>query len=72
MIISKDYMSSICCKDEWSAFYNKALHNKKCRIYPLIIDDSNPPTLLSPIMYLRVSDEAFPEIFHQLLGTLKR
>lgn len=72
MIISKDYMSSVCCKDEWSAFYNKALHNKKCRIYPLIIDDSNPPTLLSPIKYLRVSDEAFPEILHQLLGTLKR
>ena len=47
MIISKDYLKSVCCTDEWGAFYGKALHDKSCVIYPIIIDDSAPPALIS-------------------------
>ena len=57
MIISRDYLFSVCCNDEWSAFYRKMLHNDKCRLYPIIIDDSDPPPLLSQIKYLRINEE---------------
>lgn len=53
MVISKDYLKSVCCTDEWCSFYGKALHDKNCVIYPIIIDNSSPPTLISQIKYLR-------------------
>ncbi|MBR4335120.1 MAG: toll/interleukin-1 receptor domain-containing protein [Clostridia bacterium] len=57
MIISRNYLSSVCCNDEWTAFYSKMLHNDKYRLYPIIIDDSDPPPLLSQIKYLRINED---------------
>lgn len=68
MVISQDYLKSVCCNDEWAAFYGKALHNEKCRIYPIIIDDSDPPLLLSQIKYLRTLDN--PDYVYQLIKGL--
>ncbi|MBQ7624981.1 MAG: toll/interleukin-1 receptor domain-containing protein [Clostridia bacterium] len=73
MIVSKNYNKSVCCKDEWSAFYNKACHLKSCRIYPIIIDDSKIPMILSQIKYLRINiDEDLTTELHPLLKALKK
>ena len=42
--------------------------NEKCRIYPIIIDDSDPPLLLSQIKYLRTLDN--PDYVYQLIKGL--
>lgn len=72
MVISENYLKSACCNDEWSAFYNKALHVENCRIYPIIIDHSNPPMLLSQIKYLRINREDYSEGLSALLKSLKK
>lgn len=68
MIISQDYLKSVCCNDEWAAFYGKTLHDEKCCIYPIIIDNSDPPRLLSQIKYLRTLDT--PDYIFQLIRSL--
>lgn len=70
MIISQDYLKSVCCNDEWAAFYSKTLHDGKCCIYPIIIDDSDPPRLLSQIKYLRALDT--PDYIFQLIRSLRQ
>lgn len=70
MIISKDYLESVCCTDEWGAFYGKALHDKSCVIYPIIIDDSTPPTLISQIKYLRFNGNEYTLALSTLLRSL--
>lgn len=70
MILSRDYLESVCCKDEWGAFYGKALHNKNCRIYPVILDDSEPPALLSQIKYLKFTDDNYTYNLSLLLKAL--
>lgn len=72
MIISKSYLESVCCKDEWSAFYGKALHDKSCVIYPIIIDDSVPPTLISQIKYLRFDKYENSACLSTLLSALHK
>ncbi|MCQ4023217.1 MULTISPECIES: toll/interleukin-1 receptor domain-containing protein [unclassified Ruminococcus] len=72
MIISKDYLESVCCKDEWGAFYGKALYDKSCIIYPIIIDDSAPPTLISQIKYLRFNGDEYSSGLSTLLKSLER
>ena len=72
MVISENYLKSVCCNDEWSAFYNKAIHMENCRIYPIIIDNSDPPMLLSQIKYLRINQEDYSEGLSALLKALKR
>ena len=70
MIISKDYLESVCCTDEWGAFYGKALHDKSCVIYPVIIDDSSPPVLISQIKYLRFDNNEYSSNLSTLLKAL--
>ncbi len=70
MIISEDYLKSVCCKDEWSAFYGKALHDGSCVIYPIIIDGSTPPILISQIKYLRFDKEEYSLSLSILLKAL--
>lgn len=70
MIISKDYLQSVCCKDEWGAFYGKALHDDSCVIYPIIIDDSTPPTLISQIKYLRFNKNEYSSSLSLLMESL--
>lgn len=72
MIISKDYLESVCCKDEWGSFYGKALHDKSCIIYPIIIDDSAPPTLISQIKYLRFNGDEYSSGLSTLLKSLAK
>ena len=72
MIISKDYLKSVCCTDEWGAFYGKALHDKSCVIYPIIIDDSAPPALISQIKYLRFNDDEYTSALSTLLRSLRK
>ena len=72
MIISKDYLKSVCCTDEWGAFYGKALHDKSCVIYPLIIDDSAPPALISQIKYLRFNGDEYASALSTLLRSLRK
>ena len=72
MIISKDYLKSECCTDEWSAFYGKALHDKSCVIYPIIIDDSAPPALISQIKYLRFNGDEYASALSTLLRSLRK
>jgi len=73
MIISKSYLHSTYCSDEWSAFYKKASANKNCLIYPIIIDDSEPPALISTIKYARVdSSSDYTSTLNKLLKALKK
>lgn len=72
MIISKDYLKSVRCTDEWGAFYGKALHDKSCVIYPIIIDDSAPPALISQIKYLRFNGDEYASALSTLLRSLRK
>lgn len=70
MIISRDYLESVCCTDEWGAFYGKTLHDNSCVIYPIIIDDSQPPALISQIKYLRFDNNEYSSNLSTLLKAL--
>lgn len=72
MIISEDYLGSVCGKDEWGAFYGKALHDDSCVIYPIIIDGATPPTLISQIKYLRFEKEEYSLSLSILLKALAK
>lgn len=72
MIISRDYLQSICCNDEWSSFYNKTLHMGNCKIYPIIIDESEPPMLINQIKYLRINRDEYSAGLSSLLKALKK
>ena len=72
MVISEDYLKSVCCSDEWSAFYGKALRDRSCVIYPIIIDDSAPPALIFQIKYLRFNGDGYESALSALLKSLER
>ena len=72
MVISEAYLTSVCCTDEWGAFYGKALHDISCVIYPIMLDDSRPPTLISQIKYLRFNGNRYATALPTLLKALKR
>lgn len=72
MIISEDYLSSVCCKDEWGAFYGKALHDQSWVFYPIIVDDSTSPTLISQIKYLRFRGDEYSANLSILLKSLTK
>lgn len=73
MIISDDYIQSTYCSDEWSAFYKKAASDKKRMLYPIIMDDSEPPLLISTLKYARVkTEENYNEFLNKLLKALKK
>lgn len=73
MIISKNYLESTYCSDEWSAFYKKATSNKNNLIYPIIIDDSEPPALISTLKYARIkSEDDYESNLEKLLKALKK
>ena len=69
--LQRDYLLLIAnCK--WGAFYGKALHDKSCVIYPIIIDDSAPPALISQIKYLRFNDDEYTSELSTLLRSLRK
>ena len=72
MIVSKDYLESVCCKDEWGAFYGKVLHDNSCVIYPVLIDNSQPPVLISQIKYFRFNIDEYSASLSALYKALKK
>ena len=54
-IVSHSFNKSVACRDEWTSYYNKFSRSRPNSIYPVIIDDSEPPTLLSARRYERIS-----------------
>lgn len=75
MLISKDYLKSTYCSDEWTSFYMKYRKTKNNSIYPIIIDESDPPALLSAIKYARTNgmdnyQEAYDALLHAISNRL--
>ena len=71
MIISNSYLNSIFCNEEWTAFYMKFAKNRNNVIYPIILDESNPPDILAARKYLRISPEKGYDYFDCLKDLLK-
>lgn len=73
MLISDSYIKSMYCNDEWSAFYKKASKKNDCMLYPIIIDESEPPNLISTIKYVRINTQNdYDSCLNQLLKALKK
>lgn len=50
-VISKDFLSSVFCKDEWTSFYMRFAKSKQDAIMPVIIDDVDVPAILTSRKY---------------------
>ena len=73
MLISEDYLSSAYCKDEWTSFYMRYGKTNKNSIYPILINDAEPPALLSAIKYARIKEmENYQEVYIQLIKAIKK
>ena len=57
MLISRNYLNSTFCKEEWTSFYMKFVQAKNNMIYPIILDDINPPDILAARKYVRISSK---------------
>jgi len=72
-IISKNFLKSVFCLDEWTSFYMRFAKIKKQSIVPLIIDDSDIPSIMSAIKYCRAKDGySYQSFLSQLISTLKK
>lgn len=56
MLVSKSYINSIMCKAEWNSYFMTKFKNQPNSIIPIILDDTIPPTILSSIRYLKISE----------------
>ena len=73
MLISEDYLSSAYCKDEWTLFYMRYRNTKKNSRYPILINEAEPPALLSAIKYARIKEmENYQEVYIQLIKAIKK
>ena len=73
MLISEDYLSSAYCKDEWTSFYMRYSKTNKNSIYPILINDAEPPALLFAIKYARIKEmENYQEVYIQLIKAIKK
>ena len=73
MLISDDYLRSAYCKDEWTSFYMRYSKTNKNSIYPILINDAEPPALLSAIKYARIKEmENYQEVYIQLIKAIKK
>ena len=75
IILSKDYLESAYCKDEWQGYYMK--YNTLNRpIIVIIVDESDPPSLLAARKYYRLNivdaydEEAYDEMMSELKNAL--
>ncbi len=55
ILLSNDYLNSAFCRDEWQGFYMK-FNTQNKPIITIVIDDSEPPTILSSRKYYRMND----------------
>ena len=46
-VISKDFLNSVFCTDEWTSFYMRFAKSKQNSIMPIIIDDVDVPAILA-------------------------
>ena len=53
IVLSKDYLRSAFCTDEWQCYYMK-FNSQRKPILTIIIDDSRPPTILASRKYHRM------------------
>ena len=53
-VISKDFLSSVFCKDEWTSFYMRFAKSKQDAIMPVIIDDVDVPAILASRKYYKL------------------
>lgn len=68
IVLTKDYLRSAFCKDEWQGFYMK--YNGQNRLIIVVIaDESDPPTLLSSRRYYRLNDG---NPYNDMITELKR
>lgn len=73
MLISEDYLHSAYCKDEWTSFYMRYSKMSPNSIYPILIDDAEPPALLSAIKYARIKEMGnYHEVYYQIVKALKK
>lgn len=72
-IISKHFLGSVFCLDEWTSFYMRFAKIRKESILPLIIDDSDIPPIMSAIKYFRTQDGySYQKFLSQLINALKK
>lgn len=72
MIVSRDYLESCFCSDEWQGFYMKQKNASKL-IIPIIIDDSEIPTVIGARKYYRMKDwNNYDEMIEKLKYDLSR
>ena len=57
LLVSKDYLRSAYCMDEWTSFYMKYSKIYKNSIYPIMINDTEPPALFAAIKYTRINNK---------------
>ena len=73
MLISDDYLRSTYCSDEWTSFYMKYRKTRKNSMYSILLNDADPPAILSAIKYARVRNlENYREAYNQLLKAIKK
>nr|WP_243165871.1 toll/interleukin-1 receptor domain-containing protein [Anaerofilum hominis] len=72
-LISEAFLSSVFCRDEWTAYYMSFAKEQPDSIYPVILDDSQPPALLASKKYARIrEDRDYQQFLEPLLRSLKR
>ena len=71
-LFSDDYNKSVFCRDEWTSFYNLFAKSRPNSIYPIILDNSEPPALISAIKYIRYNNYNYDYIFDNLLRAIKK
>lgn len=72
MIVSRDYLELCFCSDEWQGFYMKQKNASKL-IIPIIIDDSEIPTVIGARKYYRMKDwNNYDEMIEKLKYDLSR
>ena len=54
IILSKNYLKSVFCNDEWASYYMKYSSKPNKIIIPIIIDESEPPTMIYSKKYYRM------------------
>ncbi len=73
LIISQEFLKSVFCLDEWTSFYMRFAKIKKESILPLIIDDSDIPSIMSAIKYFRTKDGyTYQGYLSKLVSVLKK
>lgn len=72
-IISKEFLESVFCKNEWQAFYNGS-KEKERPIIPIIINESELPGMLSNFKYYRLDswDGSYEKVLSAVLKKLKK